>query len=62
MSQDDKQFIEELVGKPQSDQEVFEAMSNLVGFFDLLYRVDKRLNEKNHEEHRRDTNNSSQTK
>ena len=38
----DKEFYEKLSGKELSEQEVFEAKSNFVGFFDLLYRVDKR--------------------
>jgi len=41
-----KQFYEKLCGRTLSDQEVFEAKSNFVGFFDLLYRIDKRLEEK----------------
>jgi hypothetical protein len=41
-----KEFYEKLSGKELSDQEVFEARSNFVGFFDLLYRIDKRNEEK----------------
>jgi len=40
-----KEFYERLSGKSLSDQEAFEAKSNFVGFFDLLYRIDQR-NEK----------------
>jgi len=42
----DKEFYEKLSGKSLSDQEVFEAKNNFVGFFDLLYRIDKRNEEK----------------
>lgn len=41
-----KEFYEKLSGKSLSVQEVFEAKSNFVGFFDLLYRIDKRNKEK----------------
>lgn len=41
-----KEFYENLSGKKLSDQEAFEAKSNFVGFFDLLYRIDKRNEEK----------------
>lgn len=37
-----KEFYEKLSEKRLSDQEVFEAKNNFVGFFDLLYRIDKR--------------------
>ena len=37
-----KEFYERLSGKSLSDQEAFEAKSNFVGFFDLLYRIDQR--------------------
>jgi hypothetical protein len=50
MQIDNKQFIEALVGKELSDQEVFETMGNLVGFYDLLYRINERNNEKNNEQ------------
>lgn len=59
MQPNDKQFYEELCGKELSDQEVFEAEGNFVGFFDLLYRVDKRNKGKNNDEHKRSTNNAS---
>lgn len=35
-------FYESLVQKPLSPQEMSEASYNFVGFFDLLYRIDKR--------------------
>lgn len=38
----EKQFYEKLSKKELSSQEVFEAKSNLVGFFDLLYQIDKK--------------------
>ena len=41
----DKEFYEKLSKKELSEKEVFEAKSNFVGFFDLLYRVDRRLSE-----------------
>lgn len=46
MSVSDKEFYEKLSGKELAEQEVFEARSNFVGFFDLLYRIDKRNEEK----------------
>jgi hypothetical protein len=46
MSVSSKEFYDKLSGKNLSDQEVFEARSNFVGFFDLLYRIDKRNKEK----------------
>ena len=59
MSPNDKQLYEELCGKELSDQEVFEAEGNLVGFFDLLYRIDKRIKEKSDEKNQRGANNSN---
>lgn len=56
MLSDDKEFYEKLSKKKLSDQEVFEAKSNLVGFFDLLFRIDKRLNEQNKENSNKTTN------
>jgi hypothetical protein len=41
----DKEFYEKLSKQELSEKEVFEAKSNFVGFFDLLYCIDKRLNE-----------------
>ncbi|EKE11110.1 MAG: hypothetical protein ACD_15C00137G0007 [uncultured bacterium] len=41
-----KEFYERLSGRNLSDQEAFEARSNFVGFFDLLYSIDKRNEEK----------------
>lgn len=46
MKVSDKEFYETLSKKELSNQEVFEAKSNFVGFFDLLYCIDKRNNEK----------------
>lgn len=46
MPTNDKQFYAKLCGRELSSQEVFEAKSNLVGFFDLLFRIDERLSEK----------------
>lgn len=40
-----KKLYEKLSGRELSDQEAFEAKHNLVGFFDLLYRIDKRNKE-----------------
>jgi hypothetical protein len=36
----EKAFYEKLSKKELSDKEVFEAKSNFVGFFDLLYCID----------------------
>lgn len=41
----DKEFYEKLSKKELSEKEVFEAKSDFVGFFDLLYGIDKRLAE-----------------
>ncbi len=46
MSEKDKQFYENLAGKPLSDQEVFEARNNFVGFFNLLFEIEQRNKEK----------------
>jgi len=46
MESDDKKFYERLSERSLSDQEVFEARGNFVGFFNLLYRIDKRNEEK----------------
>jgi hypothetical protein len=46
METSSKEFYERLSGRNLSDQEAFEAKSNFVGFFDLLYRIDKRNEEK----------------
>ncbi|HEX8974570.1 MAG TPA: hypothetical protein VF817_03735 [Patescibacteria group bacterium] len=42
---DEKIFYEKLSKKELSGQEVFAAKSNLVGFFDLLYQIDKKKKE-----------------
>ena len=46
----DKNFYENLCRKELSDEEVLEARSNFVGFFDLLFNINERLNEKNYEQ------------
>jgi hypothetical protein len=46
MKNSDKKFYDKLSGKSLSVQEAFEAKSSFVGFFDLLYRIDKRNKEK----------------
>lgn len=56
MIQNDKQFYEGLCKQNLSDQEVFEAKSNFVGFFDLLFQIDKRLNEENNEQNNGNSN------
>ena len=43
---DEKPFYEKLSQKKLSDEEVLEAKQNFVGFFDLLYRINKREQEK----------------
>lgn len=47
----DKQFFEELYKHKLTDQEVFEAKFNLLGFFDVLNKIDQRLErgENNHD-------------
>ena len=52
MFSEKKDFYEKLAGKELSDQEVF------VGFFDLLLKIDNRINNKNNEQNRRSANNS----
>lgn len=49
MFSEKKAFYEKLAGKELSDQEVFEAKSNFVGFFDLLLKIDNRINNKNND-------------
>ena len=56
MFSEKKEFYEKLSGKELSDQEVFEARDNFVGFFDLLLRIDNRINNKNNEQNRRSAN------
>ncbi len=38
----DKEFYEELSGKELTNQGVFEAENNFIGFFDLLLKIDQR--------------------
>ncbi len=45
----DKEFYEELSGKKLTDQEVFEAKRNFIGFFDLLLKMDRRNKQKQNE-------------
>jgi hypothetical protein len=40
------EFYENLSGEKLSDQEVLEAKQNFVGFFDLIYRIDRRNGER----------------
>ncbi len=42
--QEFKQTIKEEYGVEYSDKEAWEAMHNLVGFFDLLLKMDRRQN------------------
>ena len=42
MQKVEKEFYEELSGEKLSAQEAFEAESNFVGFFGLLYRIDRK--------------------
>jgi hypothetical protein len=53
-----KQFYEKLSQKELTDQEVFEARDNFVGFFDLLLKIDNRINSNNNEQYNRGANNS----
>ncbi len=39
----DKQFFEELYQRALTEQEVFEAKYSLLGFFDVLSKIDQRL-------------------
>ena len=57
----DKEFYEKLSKQTLSEKEVFEAKHNFVGFFDLLFRIDKRLKEQQ-EKGSNKTNNENNTK
>jgi hypothetical protein len=46
MFSSDKEFYEKLSKKELSEQEVYEAKKDFVGFFNLLLEIDKRKNEK----------------
>lgn len=59
MLTEDKQFYENLCKRELSDQEVLEAKSNFVGFFDLLFQIDKRLNEESNDQNNRNSNNTN---
>lgn len=54
----DKEFYEKLSKRKLSDKEIFEARHNFVGFFDLLYRIDKRIKE----QQKNGSNNQTDTK
>ncbi len=58
----DKEFYEKLSKKTLSNKEVFEAKHNFVGFFDLLFRIDKRINEQQKENSSNKTNNENNAK
>lgn len=57
MDQEDKIFYQQLSGKELSEQDCFEARSNLVGFFNLLFEIDQRIKEKSNEQNNGNTNN-----
>lgn len=42
MCKSNKEFYEKLSKRKLTDQEAFEAKSNFIGFFDLLFRIDQR--------------------
>lgn len=56
MLQEDRQFYENLAGKQLSEQEFFEAKSNFVGFFNLLFEIDQRIKEKTNDHDNRSSN------
>lgn len=58
----DKEFYEKLSKRKLTEKEVFEAKHNFVGFFDLLFRIDKRLKEQQKEDGFNKTNNDNNTK
>ncbi len=45
-----KQMFKREYGVEYSDQEAWEAAHNLIGFFDLLLKVDRRENPENYRE------------
>ena len=47
--QEDKKFYQKLSGEKLSNQEVFEAKQNFVGFYDLLLTIDNRINQEKNE-------------
>lgn len=53
-----KEFYENLTKRKLSDQEVYEARNNFVGFFDLLLKIDNRINNKNNAKNIRGANHS----
>lgn len=53
MLSNDKEFYENLSKRELSEQEVFEAKNNFVGFFDLLYQIDRRISEEGIKERRK---------
>lgn len=50
-----KEFYEKLSKKKLSEQEVFEARQNIVGFFDTLFQIDKRLEKEKLERNKKDS-------
>ncbi|HLM84246.1 MAG TPA: hypothetical protein VK254_03505 [Candidatus Bathyarchaeia archaeon] len=55
MLSEDKEFYEKLSKKELSKQEVYNARQNIVGFFDLLFEVDKRLEEDKQKKNKHDS-------
>lgn len=56
MQESDKNFYENISKNFLSNQEAFEVRNNFVGFFDLLYRIDKRNKEKERDENKSSKN------
>lgn len=50
-------FRKELGMQNTSKQELFEAKQNLFGFFELLYKIERRLKREQKEKESRDGNN-----
>lgn len=55
MLSSNKEFYEKLSKKKLSEQEVFEARQNIVGFFDTLFQIDKRLEKEKSEKNKHDS-------
>lgn len=47
-----QKMIKEKTGKEPTYQEAAEGVDNLVGFFDLLLKIDRRINPKNYEQNK----------
>lgn len=62
MQLNDKEFYQKISKKELSNKEVFEAKQNFVGFFDLLYKIEKRHNEQTNDKNNGNSNHSSQAK